>query len=251
MKFFNRCIAAALVLFLSGCVTRALVKDITADPKAYLTNTFNETKLSDSVRNALGIKTPGNVKREVHVDAVMTIIDGEQKHSFDKTEFYQVLDNGLVRSMVQAGNNGITSISEFDLTYHDIFALIYQSVSHDATTAFAATYTKGIAKLDKGIADPKENAEYVFEYALAPEPQIVNFENQKTVCKTGKWFAANTVHPKLTGNALPIDCEYFGRNGQTFLKLRSVFIKDLGVTLKRESVTSTRKRTWTIRDVKT
>jgi hypothetical protein len=250
MKLFIRCIAAALVLVLAGCATRALVKDVTANPEAYLVNNFNETKLSDAVRNAVGIKTPGKVKREVRIEAVMTNIEGEQKQSFDKTDLHQVLDNGLVRSMVQASNNGIASITEFDLTYHDIFALIYQSVSHSATNASTLMYTKAIAKLDKSIADPTENTEYVFEYALAPEPQIANFENQRTVCKTGKWFAANTLHPKLPGNALPIDCEYFGRNGQTFLKLQSAYIKDLGITLKRESATSTRKRTWTVKDVK-
>jgi hypothetical protein len=236
---------------LTGCATpQPLVKDVLADPEAHLTASFTEAKLSDSVRAALGIKTPGGVKRIIRIDTVMTNIDGDNKQSFEKKNTYYVLDNGLVRSMVQTGNNGIFSFTEFDLTYYDIFPLIYQSMSHGATRPYSPTYTKAIATLDKGIADPRETTEYVFEYALAPEIQIANFRNQKTVCQTGKWFPANTLHAKLTGMALPVDCEYFGTNGQTFLKLKSVFIKELGVTLKRESVSSTRKRTWTIGDVR-
>jgi len=251
MKLVIFGLSAIFVAALTGCVTpQPLVKDVLADPAAHLNSKFSETQLSDSVRAALGIKTPGTVKRQVRIDAVMTNIDGDNKQSFEKKNFYYVLDNGLVRSMIQTGKNGILSLTEFDLNYYGVFSLIYQSMSHDRSNTYAPTYAKLITQLNKGIADPKEATEYVFEYALAPEIQIMNFSTQKTVCKTGKWVAANTLHAKFTGTALPVDCEYFGSNGQTFLKTQSVFLKDLGISFRRESASSTRKRTWTITDVK-
>jgi hypothetical protein len=250
MKYIKCLAAVAIFSALAGCAIQPAVKDVLVNPSAHLETNFSEAKLSESVRKKLRIQNPGTVKRQVQVETTMTNIDGETKQSFQKNVTFYVLDNGLVRSMVQTGNNGILSLTEFDLTYYDIFSLIHQTISHSATTAYMPIYAKTISKLDKGIANPKESTEYTFEYALATEVQIANFADQKTVCKTGKWFAAKTLHSKLTGMALPIDCEYFGRNGQTFLKMESAFIKDLGITLKRESASSTRKRTWVINDVK-
>jgi hypothetical protein len=250
MKFINYFLGAVLVMVLTGCVTpQPLVKDVLVNPEAHLTSDFTVTKLSESVRDSLSIKTPGKVTREVRFRTVMTNSEGDNKQSYEKMNTVDVLDNGLVRRMVQTGSNGILSLTEFDLDYHGIFNLIYQPMSHRASHAYAPTYAKAISRLDKGIANPREETEYVFEYALAPEIQIVNFETQKTVCKTGKWFSANTLHAKLSGTALPIDCEYFGRNGQTFAKVQYAFIRDLGITMMRESVTSTVKRTWVITDV--
>lgn len=251
MKLVNYCFGVALILSLAGCATpQPPVKDILTDPEAHLATNFTVEKLSESVRDSLGIKVPGKVKHIARINEIMTVVEGDNKQSYDKQHVYYVLDNGLVRSMIQASSNGISSLTEFELSYHNVFNLIYQSVSHLATTAYSPTYTKQILRLDKGIADPKESNEYIFEYALAPEIQVVNFKPQKTICKTGKWFPVNTLHPKLTGLALPIDCDYLASNGQTFIKMQSVFIKDLGVSLLRESVTTRQKRTWKITDVR-
>jgi hypothetical protein len=251
MNLVSRLLTVVPVAVLAGCVApQPLVKDVLIDPHSYLASNLSEAKLPDPVRDALGVQAPGSVKRQVRIDAVMTNVDGDKKQNFEKTYTFHVLDNGLARVLIQTGNNGMHSLTEFGLSYHGVFYLIYTSMSHSATNVFSPTYTKAIARLDKGIGEPQEATEYVFEYALAPEVQIANFQNRKTTCKTGKWVSAGTVHAKLKGVALPVDCEYFGRNGENFLKSQSVFIKDLGVTLPRESATSTRKRFWTVSDVK-
>src|SRR6266481_1700797 len=172
MNVVKYCLAGLAIFVLAGCVTTQPVKDVLADPQRHLVTNFSEAKLSDSVRSALGIKMPGNVKRQVRIDSVMTNVEGDKEQSFEKQSTYYVLDNGLVRDMVQTGNNGILSSSEFALNYHGIFPLIYQSLSHSATNTYSPTYTKAISKLDKGMSDPKETTEYVFEYALAPEVQL-------------------------------------------------------------------------------
>jgi hypothetical protein len=240
--------SAFIALMLNGCTTITSVKEVMENPTNYLNENFTEAKLTEPVKAKLGITGQGSVKRSIRVEVNQVLIEGDKKTEFSNVYHFYVLSNGLVRNWIDNKANGISSSYSFRLN-HGPLAVVYQFANLGATNATFIDQYKSFSILDEGLANPKPASTYVAEYAVSPIHQVANFYTNKTVCKTGEFFEASTLHKKLAGKALTLDCERTGVNGQTFQKGQYTYLQDLGIMIDQSSSTTTTKRTYSITDV--
>ena len=117
-----------------------------------------------------------------------------------------------MQEMWEWSNNGISYSLYYKLSYAGFLSLKLQSVLLNYTIAPRITEIKELKQFRSDIAKPRENTEYTFEYAVGPEIQFANFTLHELKCRSEKFYPANTIHPKLAGNGINLNCEFYTNN---------------------------------------
>ncbi len=199
-------------------------------------------KLSGNVmpaENFRELKTTFSME-SVQIDGKKALVDGSNT-------FYP-LGNGAVQQMTEYSANGIP-INLFYAIKYGVLSLKWQSVPLQGSVANPMLETKQISRLDPipARAGQEFNLGFSSGYAQRASPQPTS----RWACKTNKVSPANTIDPKLKGQAIEVGCEFTnGDAGSVSGRTTWLVLENYGVPIVIESATATGKSTYKITEVK-
>ncbi|WP_419536416.1 hypothetical protein [Endozoicomonas sp.] len=245
----KQCALVACAVLLSGCAAQQpLVKDVLANDDRYMQDNLSVHNIPQEVQQALGELTEGRVIRTVDIEKTMINIEDGKESAFAKEETVYVLDNGLTRAVIKDVNNDIHFLSEYTLGYYGLFDLIYHDLITSRERMEPPKTITSFSETSSSVGKISENTEYTFRYTVDSH-QVGSYE-EGLRCSTGDAFPASEYNPLFSGNALYIDCNYTGTNGQIWLKTRSIYLAELDIAQKISTSASKRKREWRFTNIR-
>ncbi len=250
VELLNRVCVVALFLSLTACATSATVKDITGNKIGYLTDTFVVAKLSPQIADQISKGRPPSLSfQKMNLEVIGTIENSDgKKTSANASATLLNAGGAYVQEMWEWSNNGISYSLNYKLSYASFLGLKFQSVPLNYKVAPRITEVKELKQFSSDIAKPRENTEYTFEYAVGPEIQLANFTPHQLKCRSEKFYPAKTIHPKLAGNGIDLNCEFY-TNNVVSSKWKYVFLQQYGVAFLLEATNSRDKTTYKITNV--
>lgn len=242
----------ALIVVLGGCAANSqiAVKDVAADKMAYLNQQFAAESIKPEVSKQIlngDASTVGFQKMNVVYDAVLEAGEGK-KETPRVSVTYQNAGNGLIQELKESSTNDIPYSLFYSLNDKGFLYLKSQTVRLGNTYPGPAYEIKEVTRYDRIPANPKEDAEYVFEYKSGLHNQGMNFTPLQLKCKSGKYYPASKIHTKLHGNAIDLSCDSYSNN-ILFGETKRAYLPQYGVALQMGYQNVTSKDSYKVVDV--
>lgn len=233
--------ALSVTLLLAGCATDtpppAKVSDIVKDRHGYLAKTFAPDTLAPAIKEQFTAGSPTSLLfKELTITYDVTQHDvnpAPNKANDVKHREVSVLTDagsGFVESQTESSTNDIPYSLYLALTYANIFTIKSQALGYNAANAQALNQPDSVSNVNKDTLHPKDNSTYGFdEHAYSKD---FTFS-----CGSGRSYAANTLLPKLGGNALDLDCS-FTADGVVSRRSKFTYLAAYGIYIPRETDTS-------------
>jgi hypothetical protein len=236
------------VIALSACSSVVRVADVTANPEAYQSGTFNREALPDGVRKALPESAAaGNFTRLVFKKGIILTGSDDKVDKAEATSTYTDLGNGVVSVRSEMSRNGISFLITYMNNYHGMLVLRSQTVPLRSTSTTAITEVKSISHITPLPFAPGKDFNVKFE--SGPTMQVMNFSPSEKKCTAGPEFAASQVHAAIPGKAFEMRCEFIYQNVvQT--RTKSVYFEQYGFAIETENVGSSSKSVTRITEFK-
>jgi hypothetical protein len=234
---------------LTACAPVA-VKDIAADKQGYLEQNFAPQQLPEGLKKQLaggGQASPRFGTMRLKLKATFEDA-GKTPQTPSIVLTLKNAGGGLIQGMMEYSHNDIPYGIQYSLTYMGLIPLREQTVRFNQQVGGLTFEAKEVTQLGKDAIQPRENTEYVFEWTNGSSVQIANLSNIKLLCRSGTFYPANTVHPKLSANAIDLSCTR-EVNGIVRAKQKYVVLPAYGVALKSEHQSSANKETFKIEAV--
>lgn len=248
LRFIQGSLAIVSLLALEACAPAVTVADVSKDKQAYLAKNFSPSTLPPDVSSAFSGQGPVSLPFKTltfitdvtyHVINQAANLPNDVKHREHIT--MTNADNGYVRYQEESSTNDIPYGSNFVLSYLNFGTIKTQYVAYNLVNAGVVSQPDKVSNVTKGISQPQENNSYGFdEHAYDADFHYG--------CQTGKFYAANTVLPKLTGKALDADC-MFSKGGNQRNRSKVVYLSEYGIYVTLEVDTSTTISTVKIIDI--
>ncbi len=241
--------AALAVAALAGCAP-APVKDIAANKSAYLDANFSPAQLSPNIKQQLASPDPVTPQARSLRLRMKAVFEDLGKPAHTPTALLTLTSAGdsLVQEMVEYLNNDIAYGIHYSLTYMGMIPLRQQSVRLNQRASGLTFEAKQIKEVSKEARRPRENTDYVFAWTNGNTQQLMNFSDIRLACRSETPYAASTLHPKLSGSAINLNCSR-EINGVTRAKQTFAVLPAYGVAIKTQFQSSNSKETFTIEDV--
>jgi hypothetical protein len=234
---------AAAALASTGCVEVASVKDVMADPEAYLTTQFAPARLRPELLRQLpaGEAPLGFSRLEIQFEDTANT-DGKPVRVVAGSSVYVAAGggSGLVESYDSYSNNGLRYRVNYRLSYRGIQALRWQTAYLQATNTTLMYEAKSYGHIDSLPAHLQPGASLAFERQWGTTVQVMNYHPLRDACTTGERRPGSTVVPGLAGDVVTIDCDTYGENGQVSGKSIWTYLEKYGIAVQtgmRSSVT--------------
>jgi len=229
--------AFAAALLLSGCMTPVRVKDVQADPSAYLSQHFAPDQLPAQVRKTISDTDTGPLGFQRMVLHLSWTVDEDDKNKTVRLEETKTLINAggsLVESLSENSRNGVPIGQFYQLSYRNLVWLRAQSMNLAASIAPMQRQVKSFGHFDTVIANPgTRQLDYEFEFGTSA--QLMNFLNGRTTCARGDNYPASQLFASFAGEAQNIECSDYNSNGVLQNKFRYVYLQHYGVAIATHS----------------
>jgi len=241
-------LASLVVSLFPGCITVTNVKDVTADRGAYMATKFDPGTLSP----VLAKKVPQDASGKgfghltITMEAKSEGSDGKTESWINTVTFVDA-GHGFVQRMTESSNNDIPYNLAYSLTYKGIMDLRWQTVPLRGTVAGPLNEVKDTTRFDS--LPETVGKEFVVDYLIAPDYQIANFRAYQKSCKATRALEAGSLHAKLPGPALELECQIL-MNNVVQSRSKWVLIQQYGLAIQIENVDSSNKSTVRVADVK-
>lgn len=231
--------AVPLLVALAACTSVVPIKEVTADRDAYMRNRFGANLLDPNVVRKLPRSDAGAGPATLALTyrAQSAYADGRSASWVSKVTYTQ-LGNGLLQSFTDQSNNDISFSLNYNLSFQGLLDLRWQAVPLGGASSGPLFVVKEITRADalpRAVGD-----EFVIEFSTAAEGQIANYLPVRKSCKALLEVAASTLHPRLTGRALDLECTLSANNA---VRSRShwLLLKDYGFAFETEFTSSERR----------
>lgn len=195
--------ALAITAAVAGCVTTSQVANIAQNKLAYLQSNFTLDHVPGSFAQA-----PAGTSVELHFqrlvvknDVSTTKVGNSQVEHYVGEVTLLNAGNGWIEQMIEWSSNDIPYAIDYSLNFMGMFSVRTQHVDLNAARPGVMWTLGNITALDRGITNPKENAEYHFA-------GTGDNKNYSADCKTDKYYDASGILPTLSGQALKMVCTY-------------------------------------------
>ena len=247
-------VAVCPLLGLVGCATQApvAVKDVVANPESHLVQ-FAPTKIATEVLTALPrVPDPTNkfTRFEFESRWQETSTNEKNPRNLDVRTLVLNSGNGLFSSYEQVANNEVPFRINYKLTYQGITPLKWQTVFLNYQRGEMAFLVKRFQRRDPLPAAFPQGARFESSANTGSEIQASNLPEERQVCTLGNLSAARELHPALSGQALDISCEDYGRNGQLTGKVTFAYLESYGFALRKSYSDSRTQYAVTISNVR-
>jgi hypothetical protein len=244
---FGLTFLAGLTL-MSGCSSVSPIQEVTADIPGYFGKKFAVPLLRESVVKKIPASlTPAVSMREMKVTMTADFENSDGKSEQAQiTATYTPTDKGLIQRFQEYSANGIPYALFYSLTYQGLQDLRWQNAPLRSSVTSPLYEIKEIERMD---AMPTQVGQtFNIRYQTGTEGQVANFRSFEKRCKVARSRPATTIDASLRGEALDVECEYLVN---TLVDMRSnyVFLKDYGVSMLTENISSNRKAKYTITKV--
>src|SRR5262249_19871848 len=209
----------AAVFALSGCagMRPTPVKDILAQPGAYLDKNFTMAAARPEVSNSIGAVDHQSlsfhkVVLKMKVEQQFGAKDVNRPEVFD-TETYVNLGGPYVQRIAEGISNQLSVSQTYMLSYRGLLSLRWQDVRLGATYAAPIDEIKSFKNVPAWPASGPGSGGFDYEYQWAPTFQIANYLDRREHCDFGKIVDAASINPKLRGQAQMLDCQDMNANG--------------------------------------
>jgi len=118
--------------------------------------------------------------------------------------------NGLMQRVSELSKVGIAFGSTYSLTYKGLADLKLQDVPLRSTVTRPVIEWKDVSRFDALPSEP--GREFSFHYATGLESQRSNFLSIQNNCKSTRKVPAMTLHPRIQGDALELECRLSSNN---------------------------------------
>jgi hypothetical protein len=238
----------AVVMFAAGCANTGVapVNQIPLDKLGYLRDNFGADKVQLAITLQLSSEQPADEKFQ-RMELKMRM-DEDGKSSAGPLDFSTTVINlgrGLRQELWEATSNGKPHLTEFKLSHVGLITL-KQEVGYYASPApLLSTNSKTISFENSGIAQPKDGAEYLHYNALDEPNPTSQLDASWSKCISGKRYAASTIHPNLTGQAIDLSCDSIKERALR-LKVSYAYLLDYGFALRKSVVAGDAKQTYRV-----
>ena len=231
----------------------AAIKDIYADPDAYLRDHFDPARLPARALVPDGSSAEPPVPPrfgKARVTYRVAYDDAEHTPEVVAVIDYRGLAGGYVASRSEYARNAVPYRANFLLTFGGVFVLKSQTVFLERSNAEPPYSVRSTYRMDRGVVAPVSGGEYRFEASGTDAPQAAGPAPWRYDCKAGEKVRASTIHPALSGDAVAIDCAFSGSNLVVQRHEKSYMLVDYGFALQREYADTRRKATFSVQDVR-
>lgn len=243
-------LSAALVIGLGGCVTPSTkVSDVNANKMGHLMEVFSPLTLSPEIRSQIPKGKPKSGLQRITIKTSLIYEDSNNaKEKLAVSTTYVNAGDGLIQKLSEYSGNDIPYTLLYSLEYSGIVSLKSRDIRLNQSIAGPVYEVKNIKKFSWDASSPRENGEYVFDYQTGTVSQGGNFSPQLIKCLTGKYYPANTMHPKFPGNAIDFSCERHAK-GVMLGKMKYAFLQQYGITVMIEESRTHSKMVAKVSDV--
>ena len=240
------CLLPFCAMFLAGCGTVA-VKDALHQEARYLADNFTPAQLAPDVRKKIepGSGNAARFKSLRLTYRTQTDEEGRLSELVGKVELFD-LGNGYVQRRTEFARNDIPYRVNLALTYAGMYRLKTQTLFLNRSNAQPAVEIKTLARFDHGLANPQPGAIYHIEASSGTSMQIASFLPENAVCTAGNPMPAAQIFPRITGDAIPLDCTVRGANDAVVSRTGFNWLRDYGVAIEREGANAQSKARHTV-----
>lgn len=229
--------AFAAGLLLSGCAAPVKVKDVQANPLAYLGQHFAPDQLPGQVRKTISDVDAGPLGFQRMVLHMTWTINEDDKNKTMKLEQTQTLINAggsLVESLFENSRNGVPTGQLYALSYRGLVWLSSQSMNLAANIAPLERQVRNFKHFDTVAASPG-TSQLDYEFSYGTSVQLMNFPDGRTTCVRGNSYPASQVFASLAGEAQDMECSNYNSNGVLRDKFRYAYLQHYGVAISTHS----------------
>jgi hypothetical protein len=238
------------VLILSGCttVTPTTVKEVTSNSSGYISKNFTAQSVRPNVlREIPSDRDTGVNFQKLIITQVGEVEDsGYRKFTLAGKSTFVKTANGLLQTTLEISNNDIPYEVRHSVSYKGMINLKWQIIRVEGKYANPIYEVKNVTKFDSIPTNVGD--EFVMKATSAKQEQLDNFNVFQRKCRASKSDSAMLLHPKLSGQAVTMDCEYLS-NDTLMSRSKWILLKDYGVAVMMENKSSTRKDTLAITNV--
>lgn len=250
MAYLRTLLAATAAAGLLTACAPAPVKEIAADKLGYMKSNFSPALLSSDVKKQLAAQERVPVAfNTLRLKIRMLIEDLDKKPQTPTMDL--TLHNageGLVQEMKEYFNNGLAYGMHYSLNYAGLLPLRQQNVRYSFRQSGIFYEAKQIKALSKNVARPEPDADYELSWSNGTSAQFANFSEIRIRCRSGQPYSASTLHPRLSGSAIDLNCTR-AVDGVERTRESYAVLRDYGVALKTGYQSSSAKETYTIEEV--
>lgn len=234
-RIFASIILAAAAIGTGGCVATAPVKQVVADPDAYLQEF---ARVQPAVADKVPKETAKVAFKRIVVDAKSTETGSEEQVSTrDVTSTWVFVngDGGLVHSYATVKNNDVPFRINYRLSYLGVKALKWQTVFLNRPNAEPATEVWAVKQFDPLMGSSNGVSDFQYTYATG-EHGLRN--DGRDTCRFGATKAASELHAAFSGQYTEVNCETYGGNGQMVSRGTYAYLSHYGVGIPIEHANS-------------
>ena len=248
-------LATVLATLLAACAPIAPVKEDAA-PRATAPNDaaeFAQRKLlPGSLAPAVTRRLPvASANPPVAFAGLTVTMAGTTVEANGQTEFsttvlrFTNLGNGLLQRAAELSKYDIGYGTTYSLTWRGLLDLKWQEVPLRSRIVRPVIEMKNAARIDALPTEPGRDVS--FEYSTGLESQASGFLPIQLGCRSTRKLPANTLHARIAGEALELDCRLRGDNALQGTSKWLVLLS-YGLAIEMEQVRGTTRVTSRIAD---
>jgi len=222
----------AVVLFgflaMGGCVQTAQVKDVIANPDPYLAENFTLKNVPDDIRKKLPpVSAPVKVGRVVYIDSDVENQGQDGKtYNVGRAHSFTYLGDGIFLTSSESSRNDIPFGRTYSLNYQGDLPLRSQHHQHSSTPTNLMMEIKEIVHAD--ALPPAAGQKSAHEFPMGTTAQVANFYKNRLECVAGQPYPASKFGATLSGNAIPLECVFYGSSDTVQSRSTRVYLQDYG-----------------------
>jgi hypothetical protein len=219
---------AAAAACLPGCAGVSSVKDVLADPNAYLTQ-FAPANVPPELLKQLPRNEPavGFSRLELQTEIVDHGEDKPERRLVVKSVYVNAGPGGLVESYDEYQSNGLPYRINYKLSYRGMYQVRWQTVFHNAARTNPMSGTRSFERADSLPAHVSSRTPFEEAQTYGSISQL----HVRHACTVGERKPASTLLPELGGDAIEVDCDTYGNNGQVGERLVWAYLEKYGIAV--------------------
>jgi hypothetical protein len=239
---------------LASCAGEVAVSKVASDKFAYLDSNFALSNAPRRVVTAIEAHDSGNLPfRRMTFDFTGHVEVGQTGNTPPAMHSKLTLINAggpFVETLEQVSSDGIPVREDYSLRYRGLLNVREQILNLNQTVSSMIHEIKSLKSFAPLAASDAGGGSFDEDYETGNPIQIVNFYHLSIHCKYGATYPAATLHPKLSGDAQDLACEFDNQNGVPNTHSVVVFLRQYGIAIIRRNQSSAFTTNTTIDNVR-